>query len=120
MDHQAFAQLLGNYGEFIGAIAVVVTLIYLALQIRQNTTSINDSRKLALAQTYNQRAVTNYEVWVAIGNGPLGAILGKVVESGNLDSLSEEDRLRLRAYCFGNKNWFDNLHFQHAQGYYPE
>lgn len=39
MDHQAFAQLLGNYGEFVGAIAVVVTLVYLALQIRQNTRS---------------------------------------------------------------------------------
>ncbi len=37
MDHQAFAQLLGNYGEFIGAFAVVSTLAYLALQIRQNT-----------------------------------------------------------------------------------
>jgi len=37
MDHQEFAQLLGNYGEFVGAIAVVATLGYLALQIRQNT-----------------------------------------------------------------------------------
>ena len=37
MDHQAFAQLLGNYGEFVGAIAVVLTLIYLAIQVRQNT-----------------------------------------------------------------------------------
>ena len=26
MDHQTFAQLLGNYGEFVGAIAVVATL----------------------------------------------------------------------------------------------
>ena len=37
MDHQAFAEMLGNYGEFIGAIAVVVTLGYLAVQIRQNS-----------------------------------------------------------------------------------
>jgi len=37
MDHQAFAQLLGNYEEFIGAIAAVATLIYVAQQIRQNT-----------------------------------------------------------------------------------
>jgi hypothetical protein len=36
MDHQAFAQLLGNYGEFVGAVAVVATLIYLTIQIRQN------------------------------------------------------------------------------------
>ena len=37
MDHQTFAQLLGNYGELIGAFAVVATLGYLAVQIRQNT-----------------------------------------------------------------------------------
>jgi hypothetical protein len=29
--------VLGNLGDFIGGIAVVVTLLYLALQIRQNT-----------------------------------------------------------------------------------
>ncbi|MFT7652305.1 MAG: hypothetical protein ACI9UU_001412 [Candidatus Azotimanducaceae bacterium] len=39
MNHQEFAQLLGNYGEFVGAIAVVITLGYLAVQIRQNTTT---------------------------------------------------------------------------------
>jgi hypothetical protein len=37
MDHQALAQLLGNYGELVGAIGVVITLGYLAVQIRQNT-----------------------------------------------------------------------------------
>jgi len=30
MDNQSIAQMLGNYGEFIGAIAVVVTLLFLA------------------------------------------------------------------------------------------
>ena len=40
MDHQAFAQMLGSYGEFFGAIAVVVTLIYLAGQLRQNTNAL--------------------------------------------------------------------------------
>ncbi len=28
---------LGNIGELIGAIGVIVTLVYLAMQIRQNT-----------------------------------------------------------------------------------
>ena len=50
MDHQAFAQLLGNYGEFVGAIAVVITLVYLAIQIRQNTESLRLSSGLALSQ----------------------------------------------------------------------
>ncbi len=53
MDIQATAQLLGNYGEFIGAIAVVGTLVYLAIQVKQskvaleaNTRSLDESRKL--------------------------------------------------------------------------
>jgi hypothetical protein len=46
MDHQTIAQLLGNYGEFIGATAVVATLIYLAIQIRQNSNSIQGSTEL--------------------------------------------------------------------------
>ena len=41
MDHQAFAQLLGNYGEFVGAFAVVATLGYLAYQIKQNTKALH-------------------------------------------------------------------------------
>jgi hypothetical protein len=35
MDLMSMAQLLGNFGEFFGAIAVFVTLGYLALQIRE-------------------------------------------------------------------------------------
>ena len=30
------SQLLGNLGEFVGAIAVVVTLVYLAVQVRHS------------------------------------------------------------------------------------
>ena len=34
---------LGNLGEFIGAIAVVASLVYLAIQIRQNTARIREN-----------------------------------------------------------------------------
>jgi hypothetical protein len=41
---------LGNLGEFVGAIAVVVTLVYLALQIRQNTAHLaQNTRSVQLA-----------------------------------------------------------------------
>jgi len=52
MDHLAFAQLLGSYGEFIGAISVVATLVYLSIQVRQNT-------KLATVQV-NNSAIEGY------------------------------------------------------------
>jgi hypothetical protein len=36
-------QDLGNVGEFVAAIGVIASLVYLALQIRQNTASVRDS-----------------------------------------------------------------------------
>jgi hypothetical protein len=44
-------QDLGALGEFVGAIAVVVTLAYLAVQIRQNTRSMDANRKAVVAQS---------------------------------------------------------------------
>ena len=46
------AQLLGNFGEFIGAIAVVVTLAYLATQIRQNTIAQQNSSSLETTRSF--------------------------------------------------------------------
>ena len=53
MDLMSTAQLLGNFGEFFGAIAVVATLGYLAVQIRQNTESER------LAQEFNSNHYFN-------------------------------------------------------------
>lgn len=44
------AQLLGNLGDFVGAIVVTATLIYLAVQVRQNTKALQaQSRQAALS-----------------------------------------------------------------------
>ncbi len=57
MNHQALAELLGNYGEFIGAIAVVVTLAYLTVQVRQSTlTSRASSRQTLIDGWANAQA----------------------------------------------------------------
>ena len=45
------SQMLGNFGEFFGAIAVVVTLIYLAGQLRQNTRALRSSTYEAWQQS---------------------------------------------------------------------
>jgi len=78
VDHQTFAQMLGNYGEFVGAIGVVVTLGYLSLQIRQNT-------KAARAQSRQ----TLLDQW----------------SSGNWD-LSRDPQL-LRVYANALRHWPD-------------
>ena len=53
-------QDLGSIGELVAAIATVATLVYLALQIRQNTKQLRDNaRALRLAQV---RATTDSEI----------------------------------------------------------
>ncbi len=44
-------QDLGNVGEFLGAVAVLVSLIYLALQIRQNTTTVRAGTSAAISES---------------------------------------------------------------------
>lgn len=43
---------LGNFGDFIGGIAVLVTLVYLAIQIRQNTAQVKIGSEIARTDTY--------------------------------------------------------------------
>lgn len=45
MDHQAVAQLLVNYEEFVGANAVVVTLVFVGVQVRQSTRTMAGSNE---------------------------------------------------------------------------
>ncbi len=60
-------QMLGSLGEFVGAIAVVATLVYLAIQVRHskeaieaNTRSMDESRQAMIAQTFQARAYRTY------------------------------------------------------------
>ncbi len=53
MDHESIAQILGSYGEFVGAIAVVITLAYLAVQVRQNTLALRASSINSMTQFAN-------------------------------------------------------------------
>ena len=53
MDLMSTAQLLGNFGEFVGAIAVVLTLVYLVFQIRQNTRSIRSQSRYYVLEALN-------------------------------------------------------------------
>ena len=40
-------QILGNLGEFVGAFAVVATLIYLTIQVRHSRDAMQENSRLA-------------------------------------------------------------------------
>jgi hypothetical protein len=45
-------ETLGNLGDFVGGIAVVVTLVYLAVQVRQNTRSLDATSRQQVVDSY--------------------------------------------------------------------
>ncbi len=59
MNLMDVSQIFGNFGEFFGAIAVVVTLAYLAVQIKQNTISTRSQSRQTLLDGWS---LTNWEL----------------------------------------------------------
>ena len=101
------AQLLGNFGEFAGAIAVVATLGYLAYQIRQNTIVARSSVRQGITQMYvNQIAdvVVNRDLAEIFTDSTLG------------NELDYVDRFRLQARCLIELRRFENMHYQYSTG----
>ena len=80
----------GAIGEIVGAVAVVVTLIYLAIQIRQNTESTRTAAETAISQ--------NLAGWLA--QGVTDPELGRLYDVAVTDpeSLSEEEARRFLWY----------------------
>ncbi len=78
----------GAIGEIIGALAVFLTLIYLALQIRQNTKAVQASAIDASISKVTSVRQSMYE------NAEVAAIYVKGL--ANPDDLNEESRTRFR------------------------
>jgi hypothetical protein len=117
MDQQAFAQLLGNYGEFVGAIAVVATLVYLAVQIRQNTRSMDESRKFALVDSYVRRNdVMERALMQTAVSEDMAQILNQYYEGG-IESLTPLQKTRLTFWERARHVRIESQFFQHQQGF---
>jgi hypothetical protein len=118
---------LGALGEFLGSIVVLITLVYLSVQVRQNTRSMEESRKLALAQTYQMRSDALQMMLVhAADSDHIGPIITKLTGDGYpedisaLKHLSSEDRGRFRQWQIAQHTHWDNMFFQYQQGFIDE
>jgi hypothetical protein len=81
---------LAAWGAFLGGIAVVVSLIYLASQIRQNSRLLRVSATVALGESDTElmkMAVEDPEVWRILLEG-----------YENRDALPPPEKIRLDAY----------------------
>lgn len=103
MDLMQTAQLLGNFGEFFGAIAVVATLFYLAVQIRQN------SRATQMSNSHELNEATR-EWWAKLSdNNELASIWRRGLM--DLSSLTPEEAIRFSTMMQQLMNLMEELHY---------
>ena len=99
---------LGNLGEFVGAIAVVASLIYLAVQVRQNTRSVR-------ASTYQAVVSASADINAMIAQDET---LARIFRLGLADvsELTDDERMRLDFFLGQWFNMFENLYLQREHG----
>ena len=101
-------EALGNIGDFIGGFGVVVTVIYLAYQIRKNTASTKSASHHAV--------VADISRWtLEIGQNQDAARI-YVTGLANPASLSAEEQMQFSMIIGSLVRHFENIHFQYMSG----
>ena len=99
---------LGNLGEFLGALAVVASFIYLAIQVRQSTRAVRNS--------------TVHEVGRDVAAGMdqlnLDPELNRIWYDGlrDFEALSREEQRRFASYVTSILRRYENLLYQTRHG----
>jgi hypothetical protein len=99
---------LGSIGELIAAITTVVTLAYLAIQIRRNTLATHSASFHAISDSMNH-------INVAVAQN---ADLSRIWLSGLVDrvALSEAERHQFDMLLLSYFHVFETMHYQASKG----
>ena len=99
---------LGNIGDFIGGFGVIVTIVYLAIQIRSNTESNRTNAYQAVVQN-----ISSWTTTVAIDPE-----ITRIINIGALDrsKLSLDERSHFDLLYTSLFRHYENIHFQYTSG----
>lgn len=101
-------QNLGNLGEFVGALGVVISLVYLARQMQHNTTSVRAASFNSMVQNSIRLLEHSFR------DSEFAAFLHRAQEDPA--SLTPEEYVRWDAYMTAVYRHFGNLVYQYRMG----
>jgi len=104
MDLMSTAQLLGNFGEFVGSIAILVTLIYLATQLRQTTKALRAS---------------SYDSYKGMADSLMGTQIEYPIPFTKVqrgEDLSPEEQTMVSAWAYQVFVQMESTYLQHREG----
>jgi len=100
-------EAIGAIGEIIGAVAVVVTLAYLAVQVRNSTRIARSATRQAIAETAMEHGTH------LISDRDLMNALLRDFKGQDQDDV---DRARLMAHNYITMRHYENILYQHQTG----
>ena len=98
--------ILGNIGEFVGAVGVIISLVYLSVQLRQNTKALRASSYQEIS--HNSRELLE----LLILDGEMAEIFTRGREGG-VEVLTPVERVRWHAMLLAIFRHWDNLFYQY-------
>lgn len=108
MFDQALLQALGNLGEFVGALGVVFSMVYLAKEMQQNTTSVR-------AASFNEMVQNSIRLLEhAFRDSEFADFLHRAQDDPA--SLTPSEKVRWDAYMTAVYRHFGNLVYQYRVG----
>ena len=114
-------EALGAIGEVVGAIAVVLTLAYLAIQVRQNSNALDQQNKVEKAKTVQDRVepVMRY-MQLQITSSENLKVMYEVLHNPDWFDRDEHDPLdfmRAQNIPVAYRMYLENCFFQYEEGF---
>lgn len=97
---------LGNIGEFLGAVGVIISLVYLTVQLRQNTKALRASSYQEIS--HNSRELLE----LLIQDGSMADIFTRAREGG-VEVLTPAEQVRWHSMLLAIFRHWDNLFYQY-------
>ena len=101
-------EILGNLGDFLGGVGVLVSLVYLAIQVRLNT-------KASKADSYQEAVAAANEWSRALGSS---RSMCELIQSGSTDymALPPVERMQFNLLMSSYFRNMENIHAKYASG----
>ena len=100
-------EAIGAVGEILGALGVIITLIYLSFQIKEGIRTSRAATRQAISDSLYSLPKATYS------DAEFRKTLIAATEGKSLDT---DQTVQLNAYCFAAFRMYENIHYQHRNG----
>ena len=108
---------IGAIGELVGGVAVIATLVYLAIQVKHSKALLERNESIALSQMYQARADARIDAVLAQAQSGKAELISSVMGRPDLvDRLEGEDREIVRQFMIATMVHQDNILYQASLG----